>query len=427
MAYPNPMNMYDWIDTWQQAWRAPSAVLGAFARGLDDRNTLPPWLALPRALGFDPPALTVRRATSASLSVLRRLTEAREKPAFGIVEVDVDGTAHAVREEVVEERPFCRLLRFDLIGRSDAPTILLVAPMAGHYATLLRETVRDLLPSYSVVVTDWSNARDVPIHDGGFDLDDYIDLLIGHIQKLGPTTHIVAVCQAGVPAVAATAILESSTTSDVVLPASLTVLGSPIDTSRSPTEVNRLASEHDSDWFTDTLITTVPARFPGANRAVYPGYLQLTAFVAMNPQRHEKSARDAIAHFADGDFDAAEKVDSFYGEFLSTMDLTAEFYLRTVERVFKRNALAKGDFRFRGTPVSLTTITRTPILAIEAERDDITGLGQTSAILELASELPPKCKRHYLLKDAGHYGLFSGSKFRREIVPELCAFHEGEA
>jgi poly(3-hydroxybutyrate) depolymerase len=192
--------MYDWIDTWQQAWRAPSAVLGAFARGLDDRNTLPPWLALPKALGFDPPALTIRRATSASFSVLRRLTEPREKPAFGIVEVDVDGTAHAVREEVVEERPFCRLLRFDLIGRSDAPTILLVAPMAGHYATLLRETVRDLLPSYSVVVTDWSNARDVPIHDGGFDLDDYIDLLSGIFKSLDrPRTSLLSARQAYPP------------------------------------------------------------------------------------------------------------------------------------------------------------------------------------------------------------------------------------
>lgn len=424
MAYPNFMNSYDWVDGWRQAWRLPSTQLGAMARALDDRNVKPPWIAAAQALGFEPPALTLRRTQSASLSLLRRLTEPYSKPVFGIDNVEIDGVEHTVNEEVIVQRPFCRLLRFDVANRQEAPHVLLVAPMAGHYATLLRETVRDLLPAYTVFITDWADAREVPMHEGGFDLDDYINYLVAFVRQLGPTTHLVAVCQAGVPAAATVALLEGGSIGDGVLPASLTVMGSPIDVSRSPTQVNQLAAGHDDGWFADTLITTVPARFPGAHRAVYPGYLQLTAFVAMNPERHQKSARAAIDHFADGDYEAADKIDSFYGEFLSTMDLTAEFYLQTVHRVFKQNALANGTFAFRGTPVSLDSIEKTPILAIEGGRDDITGLGQTRALLELTTKLPESSKRHLVLEETGHYGLFSGSKFRSQIVPELCAFHE---
>lgn len=421
---PNIFSPYDWVEGWQRAVALPSVQFAALGALLDDRQFLPPPAAI---LTQFPPVLAARRAASALFRMARRLAQPHAKPDFGIASIDVDGELRSVSETVVSEAPFCRLLRFEIEGREAAPAVLLIAPMAGHYATLLRATVRDLLPFYRVFITDWANARDVPLSQGGFDLDDYIDQLIGTFADLGPNIHAVAICQAGVPLAAALALMEADEGCHAHLPRSAAIMGAPIDTRCSPTQVNALAGEHEADWFADNLIAIVPSRYAGAHRAVYPGYLQLTAFIAMSPERHQKSARDALHHFAEGDFASGEKIDAFYGEFLSTMDLTAEFYLQTVERVFRQNQLACGTFVSRGRPVDLARIERTPILAVEGERDDITGLGQTRAVLDLATGLPEAAKRYLLLEDAGHYGLFSGSRFRAQVVPALRAFHQHAA
>ncbi len=416
----NPFNAYDWVDAWARAWAGASQPLSLMSTVLDDRVFAPPEALTSLA----PRLLQLRRTQSAMFKLLSRVTAAHEKPAFGITSVKTARGEEPVRETVLETAPFCRLLKFDLPERKEpTPSILLVAPMAGHYATLLRETVRDLLPHYTVHITDWANARDVPLSEGGFDLDDYIDQLTAYFRRLGPEVHVLAICQAGVPATAAVALLEAGADPDAPPPRSLTIMGAPIDTGRSPTDVNELASARSEDWFSDTLISMVPGRYPGAHRPVYPGFLQLTAFLAMNPERHQKSARDAVRHFAEGEFESAEKIDSFYGEFLSVMDLTAEFYLQTVVKVFRNNELANGRFSARGRRVDLGAIEATPLMAVEGERDDITGLGQTRAALDLAVRLSPERKRLLVLEGAGHYGLFSGRRFRETVLPALAAFH----
>lgn len=413
------LGMYDLMDGWSRAMAMPSTLFGVSARLLDDRFFFP----FPEKMMDAAPALLhARRGASATLQLMQRATKAYEKPVFGIGAIGAATNALPVLETVETSEPFVSLLRFSVPDRTDAPSILLVAPLAGHYATLLRETVRDLLPSYDVFITDWANARDVPLREGGFDLNDCIDAVIRCIRHVGPAGHVVAICQAGAPASAAIALMEAEGAIDA-LPASLTIMGSPIDTKRSPTAVNSFAKRYEADWFADHLIDIVPDRYPGAHRAVYPGYLQLSAFIAMNPERHQKSMRDAVHHFADGDFDSAEKIESFYGEFLSVMDLTAEFYLQTVEKVFRGNELGRNVFVSRRGAVDFAAITHTPILAIEAERDDITGLGQTRALLTLATNLNPERKHFELLEGAGHYGLFSGSRFREKLIPALKDFH----
>ncbi len=419
MIFGNIFNTYDWVDAWQRGMAAPSIRFAIASRLLDDRVFLPPPAAF---LTQFEPLLQARRASAATFLLLERLSRPHLKPAFNIETVETEQGAQKVEESVMSEEGFCRLLRFTLAERAEAPSTLLIAPMAGHYATLLRDTVRGLLPHSDVYVTDWANARDVPMSVGGFDLNDYIDQVIAYLERLGPSLHVVGVCQAGAPLVAAIALMESDPALAEKLPRSIAIMGSPIDVSRSPTQVNTLAQRHTVEWFTESFISIVPAGHPGANRAVYPGYLQLTAFLAMNPERHEKSLLDAIRHFSEGDFTTSEKIDSFYGEFFSTMDLTAEFYLQTVAQIFRNNQLADGSFVSRGRPVELQRIRRTPIMAIEAERDDVTGLGQTRAILELTPALAEEKKRYYLLENAGHYGLFSGSRFREDIVPVLREF-----
>ena len=363
------------------------------------------------------------RTAAATCELFERSTRRYDKPGFGLTSTLVAGERVSVTERVVWERPFCRVLSFDRALPSDVkpqPKLLVVAPMSGHYATLLRGTVDAFLPSHQVFITDWANAREVPLAAGRFDLDSYIDYLIAIFQALGPNLHVVAVCQPSVPVLAAVARMEAE--NHPLVPRSITLIGGPIDTRRSPTAVNRLAQERGIEWFRRHCIAKVPPSYPGFWRDVYPGFLQLTGFMSMNMDRHVTAHWDMFKHLVKGDGDSAEKHREFYDEYLAVMDLTAEFYLQTVETVFVRHALPKGEMMHRGKPVDLRAIRRCAILAVEGEKDDISGVGQTLAALELTPNLPSSKKAYHLQKGAGHYGVFNGSRFRAEIAPRIAAF-----
>jgi poly(3-hydroxybutyrate) depolymerase len=363
------------------------------------------------------------RQIVAAGDVFERLTRRYGKPEFGLDTTEVDGTTVAVEERIVWERPFCRLVHFHrqrAPGAPRQPKLVIVAPMSGHYATLLRGTVQALLPHHEVYITDWVDARMVPLALGRFDLDDYIDYVIAILEHLEGEAHVVAVCQPAVPVFAATAILEARQSS--FLPRSITLMGGPIDTRESPTEVNLYAAKHDLDWFRRNVILTVPYPYPGVMRRVYPGFLQLSGFMTMNLDRHLSAHYDYFDHLVKGDGDSADKHRDFYDEYLSVMDLTAEFYLQTVDTVFLRQALPKGEMRHRDRLVDPAAITRTPILTIEGEKDDISGIGQTRAAHKLTPNLPDEKHSHYEQKEVGHYGVFNGSRFRREIAPRITDF-----
>jgi poly(3-hydroxybutyrate) depolymerase len=308
------------------------------------------------------------------------------------------------------------------------PKVLMVAPMSGHYATLLRGTVEAFLPSHQVFITDWHDARTVPLAAGRFDLDDYIDYLIDMFRMLGPDLHVMAVCQPSVPVIAAIARMEAE--NDPATPRTMTLMGGPIDTRRSPTAVNQVAEERGTEWFRRNCIVKVPATSPGFWRDVYPGFLQLSGFMAMNMDRHLNAHWEMFQHLVQGDGDSAEKHRDFYDEYLAVMDLTAEFYLQTVETVFVDHLLPKGEMMHRDKPVDLMSIRRCAIMAVEGEKDDISGVGQTLAALELTPNLAPDKKVYHLQKGVGHYGVFNGSRFRAEIAPRIADFiltHEMEA
>ncbi|GAB5377496.1 MAG: hypothetical protein AcusKO_39580 [Acuticoccus sp.] len=365
----------------------------------------------------------VGRQIAAAGDLFERMTRHYGKPEFGIEDTEVDGKSVAVSEKVVWSRPFCRLLKFERDLPADAPkasNVVLVAPMSGHYATLLRGTVKALLPDHNVFITDWADARKVPLTAGHFDLDDFIDYVIDIIHHFEGDVHLVAVCQPAVPVFAATAILEKRQSD--VLPKSLTLMGGPIDTRQNPTEVNTYAEKHSLDWFRRNVIMAVPFPHPGVMRKVYPGFLQLTGFMTMNLDRHLSAHYDYFDHLVAGDGDSAEKHRDFYDEYLSVMDLTAEFYLQTVDTVFLRHALPKGEMMHRGERVDPARITRTPIFTVEGENDDISGLGQTAAAHTLTPNLPAERHQHYVQPDVGHYGVFNGSRFRKEIAPRIGAF-----
>jgi poly(3-hydroxybutyrate) depolymerase len=323
----------------------------------------------------------------------------------------------------VRRKPFGDLRRFSRDGLAgDAPKVLIVAPMSGHFATLLRGTVERMVESSEVYITDWADARQVPASEGRFDLDDYIDYLIDFLEFIGPSTHVVAVCQPSVPALAATAVMGAAR--HPARPATLTMMGGPIDTRCSPTTVNDLAMERPIAWFRHNVIATVPMQYPGAGRRVYPGFLQLAGFMSMNLGNHLMSHYEMFKHLTVGDDESAQATKDFYDEYRSVCDMTAEFYLQTVEEVFQKHSLPNGTFVHRGKPVDLGDIRDTAILAIEGERDDISGIGQTKAALGLATGLP-KAKKEYLLADgAGHYGIFNGSRWRDKIAPVVEAFIE---
>jgi len=364
---------------------------------------------------------SIGRSMEASLEVFERATRRYGKPEFGIDEVVIAGEPVPVAERVVWHKPFCNLLHFSKAkALPDEPTVLIVAPMSGHYATLLRGTVEAMLPHADVYITDWVDAREVPVIQGSFDLDDYIDYVIEMLRVLGPKTHVMGVCQPSVPVLAAVSILSAQ--DDPVAPASMILMGGPIDTRRNPTAVNALAVTKGIDWFRKNAVERVPFPNPGAMREVYPGFMQLTGFMTMNLDRHIDAHRDLYWHLVRGDGDSAEKHREFYDEYLSVMDLTAEFYLQTVEKVFIRHDLPKGTFTHRGMPVNPKAITKTALMTVEGEKDDISGVGQTYASHDLAVNIPPEKKSHYLQLGVGHYGVFNGGRFRNEIVPRLVDF-----
>ena len=353
---------------------------------------------------------------ASALDVFAHAAAPRGKPVFGIKSVQVDGTAHTVTETVDLERPFGSLLRFHHDGLpANAPSLLIVAPMSGHYATLLRGTVERLLERHVVYITDWADAKMVPLADGRFDLDDYIDYIIGFLEHIGPGTHLLAVCQPSVPSLAATAVMGAA--DHPCRPATLTMMGGPIDTRESPTSVNGMAIQRPLAWFRNTVIATVPLNYPGAGRRVYPGFLQLTSFMSMNLGNHIMSHYEMFKHLVVGDEESATATKTFYDEYRAVCDMTAEFYLQTVEHVFQNHSLPKGELLHRGALVDLSAIRDTAILAIEGERDDISGLGQTRAALDLATSLADERKKYLMARDVGHYGIFNGGKWRRLIAP----------
>ena len=368
------------------------------------------------------------RSLAASLNLCERLTRRYAKPDFGITSTVSQGRSLAVREEIVAQFAFCDLLHFakePAKRKRTEPKLLIVAPMSGHYATLLRGTVETMLPDADVYITDWHDARKVPLADGRFGLDDYIDYVITMLQLLGPGTHVMAVCQPSVPVLAAAAVMAEE--NDPSAPASMILMGGPIDTRRNPTAVNRLAQERGTDWFRNNVVTPVPFPNAGFMRQVYPGFLQLTGFMTMNLDRHMSAHRELYWHLVEGDGDSADKHREFYDEYMSVMDLTAEFYLETVDAVFVRHALPSGTFTHHGRPVNPAHIKDTALMTIEGERDDISGVGQTEAAHDLCCGLDAAKKLHHLQMGVGHYGVFNGSRFRNEIAPKIRGFMQAHS
>lgn len=370
---------------------------------------------------------------ASALEVFAHASAPRGKPDFGIETIRIGDETHQVVEATLLNRPFGDLKSFRLQGVDTGaaatsagparPKLLIVAPMSGHFATLLRGTVERMLQSCEVYITDWSDAKHVPMSEGSFDLDDYIDYLIAfleHITGKGERVHMMAVCQPSVPALAATAILNAA--QHPARPATLTMMGGPIDTRKSPTTVNDMAMERPIEWFRQSVIATVPMNYRGAGRTVYPGFMQLASFMSMNLGSHMMSHYEMFKHLTIGDEDSAQATKDFYDEYRSVADMTAEFYLQTVEEVFQKHSIPQGRFTHRGERVDLGAITDTALLAVEGERDDISGLGQTKAALKLASALSAKKKRYYMASGAGHYGIFNGSRWRKKIAPVVEDF-----
>ena len=361
---------------------------------------------------------------AASLEVFAHAAAPRGKPEFGVEKVHVGRKDVAVHEEILLRKPFGQLKHFYREGHDEGPRLLIVAPMSGHYATLLRGTVERLLPGADVYITDWRDAKLVPLADGGFDLDDYIDYLVEFLELIGKKTgerpHMLAVCQPAVPAFAATALMNAD--KNPWRPKTLTMMGGPIDTRKAPTAVNTLATERPFGWFEQNVIATVPMIYAGAGRKVYPGFLQLAGFMTMNLGSHLISHWEMFKHLVVGDEESAHATQKFYDEYRSVCDMTAEFYLQTVDVVFQQHLLPKGELMHRGTRVDPAAIRDTALLAIEGERDDISGLGQTRAALEISSSLPAKAKKYHMAKDVGHYGIFNGRKWREQIAPVVEKF-----
>ena len=367
---------------------------------------------------------------SSALEVFAHATAPHGKPAFGLDHTTIDGREVAVTEHIMLQKPFGQLKRFRREGVEGGPKLLIVAPMSGHYATLLRGTVERMLPSADVYITDWRDAKLVPVSDGTFDLDDYVDYLIGFTELVGlagggARPHLLAVCQPSVPAYAAVSLMAAD--ANPHRPATLTLMGGPIDTREAPTTVNTLATERPHSWFVQNVIATVPFPYAGAGRTVYPGFLQLAGFMSMNLGNHMMSHYEMFKHLVRGDDDSADATKAFYDEYRSVCDMTSEFYLQTIDVVFQSHALPKGEYLHRGRRVDPAAITDTALLAIEGERDDISGLGQTRAALTLATALPD-AEKQYLVADTGHYGIFNGGRWRNEIAPvveQWIAGHTG--
>ena len=366
---------------------------------------------------------TVGRSLSAACELFERSTRRYGKPAFDLPTTQVNGVRVAVTEHVVWQNTFCNLVHFDRMidrNRVRQPKLLIVAPMSGHYATLLRGTVETFIQTHEVYITDWVDARLVPMAAGSFDLDDYVDYVRDMLTFLGPDVHVLAVCQPSVPVLAAIGLMEMD--NDPCSPYSMTLMGGPIDTRKSPTVVNKLAQERGIDWFKKNCIVKVPLPNPGFMREVYPGFLQLTGFMAMNIDKHITAHGDMFRHLVDGDGDSAEKHREFYDEYMAVMDLTAEFYLQTVDTVFVRHALPKGEMLHRGRLIDLKAVKRVALMTVEGENDDISGVGQTEAAHHLCVNIPDSQRAHWVQPRVGHYGVFNGSRFRADIAPRICDF-----
>ncbi|HEV7913942.1 MAG TPA: polyhydroxyalkanoate depolymerase, partial [Albitalea sp.] len=364
---------------------------------------------------------------SAGLDLMHRLSKEYEKPEFNITSVTVDGIDVAVQEQVAIEKPFCRLLRFKrftdnlpmLTKMKDQPTVLVVAPLSGHHATLLRDTVRSLLQDHKVYITDWTDARMVPTEAGPFHLDDYVAYVQEFIRHVGPEVNVISVCQPTVPVLAAISLMASG---GETTPHTMTMMGGPIDARRSPTAVNNLAMNKSHEWFEHNVIYRVPVNYPGNGRRVYPGFMQHTGFVAMNPDRHLSSHYDYFLDLVRGDDESVDAHRTFYDEYNAVLDMPAEYYLDTIQVVFQDFALVNGTWEVSGTLVRPQDIETTALLTIEGELDDISGAGQTKAAHELCTGIPKNRQFHYDVQGAGHYGIFSGRRWREAVYPQVRDF-----
>jgi len=367
---------------------------------------------------------TYGKSVAAAMELFERSTRRYRRPEWNIHHTTVGGERVGVRPTVVWQRPFCRLLHFERafthVPRRPQPKLLLVAPLSGHYPTLLRGTVEAFLPNHDVYLTEWVDARMVPLSEGSFDLDDYIDYVISMLHRLGGDAHVIAVCQPSVPVMAAVALMEAD--NDPYVPHSMVLMGGPIDTRINPNAVNELAESRGLDWFRSHVIAKVPFPHPGLMRDVYPGFLQLHGFVSMNLDRHLKAHHDLFLHLVEGDGDSAQKHREFYDEYLAVMDLAAEFYLQTVDTVFIRHLLPKGEMTHRGRRIDPSVIRHVALMTVEGENDDISAIGQTEAAHALCTSLPADMKAHYVQPGVGHYGVFHGSRFRSEIAPRIADF-----
>jgi poly(3-hydroxybutyrate) depolymerase len=391
-----------------QAWNdmlAPARFGAQIALGMRDKmGPMADW-AMPRRM-------------FALMDVFQGARVTHKRPAYAITSVRSGNADVAVREEIVADLPFGDLLHFvkDEVETAQ-PRVLVVAPMSGHFSTLLRSTVVTLLQDHDVYITDWKNARDVPMEAGRFGFEDYVDYIIQFFQAMGPGAHLLSVCQPCVPALAAVAVMAED--KDPATPKSMTLMGGPIDTRVAPTVVNDLANDKPIDWFEKNLISTVPFRYAGRGREVYPGFLQLSAFMAMNMERHGSQHRELYQLLADGKTVEADKIKTFYEEYFAVLDMTKEFYLETVDQVFQRTLLAKGELMHRGRPVNPGAIRKTALLTVEGEKDDVCAVGQTAAAHTLCTGLRPHLKRHHLQPGVGHYGVFSGSKWEKQVYPQV--------
>ena len=361
------------------------------------------------------------RVTYAALDSFEHTTRAFGKPPFELPFTEIDGQPVEVTEEVVLEKTWCDLLHFKrAVSQPDAPKVLLVAPMSGHYSTLLRGTVRDFLPDHEVYITDWKDAREIPLFSPSFDLSDYVDYVIEFIKLLGPNVHLIAVCQPAVPVFAAISLMNENEPD--AAPRSMTLIGGPIDTREGVTEVNKFAKKHNLAWFENNVVHRVPFGNPGFMRRVYPGFLQLAGFMAMNMERHMDAHRQMFNHLVQGDGESLDAKRAFYTEYRSVMDLSAEFYLQTINTVFLEHELPRGLMQHRAQTINPAAITRTALQTIEGERDDISGIGQTRAAHTLATNLPEAMREHFEQPGVGHYGLFNGRRFSSDIAPRIKAF-----
>lgn len=367
------------------------------------------------------------RSLWAGFEVFDHMTRQRARPAWGIEETSVEGRRVGVLPKVVLQRPHCNLVHFEREGcaRRGDPKILLVAPLSGHYATLLRGTVQALLPDHEVWVTDWSDAREVPLPEGPFGVEEYIDDLQHFMRQLGPDLHVMAVCQPAPLVLAAVALLADA--GDPAQPRSMIVMGGPVDTRAAPTQVTRFALSRPLSWFRNSLIAQVPAYYAGAGREVYPGFLQLGGFISMNASRHFESHLKMFRHLVRGDGDSVEAHRRFYDEYLAVMDVPADYYLETVDQIFQRHLLPRGEMTWRGRPVRPEAIERTALMTVEGELDDISAPGQTLAAQALCRNLPPAKRANYLQEGVGHYGIFNGRRWREEIKPRIAAFVREQA